>query len=252
MPIFDTHAHYDDERFDPDREQVLAGLAGQGVDAVMNCASDLDSAERILALCDKFPFMYAAVGVHPHEAEKAEGDFIARLRDLCKNPHVRAIGEIGLDYHCDFSPREAQQRVFEQQLELALQLDLPVVIHDREAHADTLALLKKSGTCGVVHCFSGSPESARELCALGFYIGFTGAVTFNNAKRAKLSAIAVPAERLLLETDCPYMAPEPLRGQRCDSSMIKYTAAEIARLRGEDTQELILRCAENGRRLFGI
>ena len=250
--IFDSHAHYDNNRFDADRGELLDSLPQKGVARVLNAASDLQSSLTGLALCERYDYFYCAVGVHPHEAAEAPGDYLEQLRELSAHPKVRAIGEIGLDYHYDFSPRDVQRRFFEEQLLLAAELSLPVVVHDREAHGDTLELLRKHRPRGVVHCFSGSAEMAREVAALGMYVGFTGAVTFQNARKPLEAAAAVPADRLLIETDCPYMAPVPLRGRRCDSSMIPHTAQALAGVRGISPQEVIDLTAANARCLFSV
>jgi len=250
--IFDSHAHYDQKRFDADRDEVIAALNAAGVTRVMNAASDLPSSHDALALAEKYPFFWCSVGIHPHEAEDAPADYLDQLRELVNNPRVRAIGEIGLDYHYDFSPRDVQRRVFEEQLILAKELDMPVIIHDREAHGETMELLTKYRPKGVVHCFSGSAEMAKQVAGLGMYVGFTGTVTFKNARKPLEAVAAVPQDRLLLETDCPYMAPEPLRGRRCDSSMLPYTAAAMAAARGITTQQLVDITARNACRLFGI
>lgn len=251
--IFDTHAHYDDERFDEDRDTVLRGLSEHGVSLVVDPACDLKSCESTIGLSAEYDFIYSAVGIHPHSAESdgAEG-YIEKISRFAENKKVVAIGEIGLDYHYDFSPREKQIEVFSAQLALANDLDLPVIIHDREAHADTLELVQKYRPKGIIHCYSGSAEMAREFLKLGMYIGFTGSVTFKNANKLLLAAMEVPEDRILLETDCPYMAPVPFRGQRCDSSLIPATAERLAELRGTTAQELIDRARENGCRVYGI
>ena len=251
--IFDTHAHYDDERFDEDRDTVLKNVFEHGVSLIVDPACDLETCEKTLELSSKYDFVYSAVGVHPHSAESdGNGDWLEKIRGFAKNKKVVAIGEIGLDYHYDFSPREKQKEVFAAQLELANELDLPVIIHDREAHADTLELVKKYRPKGIIHCFSGSAETAKEFLKLGMYIGFTGSVTFKNASKLLLAAEVVPEDRILLETDCPYMAPVPYRGQRCDSSLIPATAERLAEIRGTDTQTFIDRARENGMRIYGI
>ena len=250
--IFDSHAHYDQKRFDADREEVIAALAAAGVSRVMNAASDLPSSRDAMALAEQYPFFWCSVGIHPHEAEDAPADYLDQLRQLAKHPKVQAIGEIGLDYHYDFSPRDIQRRVFEEQLILAKELDLPVIIHDREAHAETMELLTKYRPRGVVHCFSGSAEMAQQVAQLGMYVGFTGTVTFKNARKPLEAVAAVPEDRILMETDCPYMAPEPLRGRRCDSSMLPYTAAAMAAARGITPQQMVDIAARNACRLFGI
>lgn len=250
--IFDSHAHYDDERFDGDRDELLPKLKAFGVCGIVNCGSDLVSSEMSLALAQKYDFIYAAVGVHPHEAAAAPADYLERVEQLCTREKVVAVGEIGLDYHYDFSPREVQLRIFEEQILLANRLGLPIVVHDREAHADTLRLLEKYRPKGVVHCFSGSVELARQTLALGMYIGLGGAVTFKNAKKPVEVAKMVPDDRLLMETDAPYMTPVPYRGTRCDSSYIAVTADAVAALRGTDRDTLLAQCAQNAKRLFGL
>lgn len=250
--IFDTHAHYDDEKFNGDRAEVLYFVKANGVSRIIDCGCDLKSSLAAVNLSEEYDFIYAAVGVHAHEADEAAEKDFAEIEKLYAHKKVVAVGEIGLDYHYDFSPRERQLEVFERQLILANKLDLPVIIHDREAHEDTLRLLKKHRPKGVVHCFSGSVESAKEVLSLGMYIGLGGAVTFKNAKKPVEVAKFVPDDYLLLETDCPYMAPVPYRGKRCDSSMIASTAELIASVRNTDTQTLIDRCHENADRLFGL
>ncbi len=251
--IFDTHAHYDDERFDDDRDAVLKNIFEHGVSLVVDPACDLDSCTKTLELSSKYDSIYSAVGVHPHSAESdGNGNWIEKVAEFAKDKKVVAIGEIGLDYHYDFSPRDKQKEVFEQQLALANALNLPVIIHDREAHMDTLELVKKYRPRGIIHCFSGSAETAKEFIKLGMYIGFTGSVTFKNANKLLLAAKEVPEDRILLETDCPYMAPVPFRGQRCDSSLIFATAERLAEIRETDAQTLIDRARENGCRVYGI
>ncbi len=251
--IFDTHAHYDEERFDNDRDTVLSGLAEHGVSLVVDPACDLESCKATVELSSKYSFLYSAVGIHPHSAESdGTADYIEKISRFTANKKVVAIGEIGLDYHYNFSPREKQIEVFSVQLSLANDLGLPVIIHDREAHADTLELVKKYRPKGIMHCYSGSAEMAREFLKLGMYIGFTGSVTFKNANKLLLVAAEIPEDRILLETDCPYMAPVPYRGQRCDSTLIPATAERLAQIRGTDTQTLIDRARENGCRIYGI
>lgn len=250
--IFDTHAHYDDSRFDEDRDELISSLREKGVSHIVNCGCDLKSSLTTLALSEKYDFIYAAIGVHAHEAEEATEEDLQEIEKLYQNKKVVAVGEIGLDYHYDFSPRERQLEVFEEQLILSKELGLPVIVHDREAHEDTMTLLKKHQPEGVVHCFSGSAEMAKELVRLGMYIGIGGAVTFKNAKKPVEVVEYLSLDRLLLETDAPYMTPVPFRGQRCDSSHISYTAEKIAQIKGMDVQELIDICSNNAKRLFGI
>lgn len=255
--IFDSHAHYDDEQFDGDRDELLRSLPSKGVCAVINCASDLKSSATSAELSEKYPFFWCACGVHPHEAEKElKTDDIDKIKkrivNFTEKKKCVAIGEIGLDYHYDFSPRELQKEIFELQLKLSKELDLPVIVHDREAHEDTMTLLKKYRPKGVVHCFSGSVEMAREVLKLGMYIGLGGAVTFKNAKKPVAVAAETDIDRILLETDCPYMAPVPFRGTRCSSDMIAYSAQTIASVKNMDVQTLVDAATENTKRLFGI
>ena len=250
--IFDTHAHYDDERFNEDRDDLLSSLFETSVSHIINCGCDLKSSLSTIALSESFPHLYAAVGVHAHEASDCTDNDLSEIEKLYSHEKVVAVGEIGLDYYYDFSPRDRQIEIFRQQIELANKLDLPVIIHDREAHEDTLNILKELRPKGVVHCFSGSVEMAKEIIKLGLYIGLGGAVTFKNAKKPIEVAQYLPLDRLLLETDAPYMTPVPYRGKRCDSSHIAYTAEKIAEVKGMDVQELIDVCNENSKRLFGI
>lgn len=250
--IFDTHAHYDDSRFDEDRDELLSSIQSKGVSHIVNCGCDLKSSLTTVALSEKYDFIYAAVGVHAHEAEEATESDLDEIRKFYSKNKVVAVGEVGLDYHYDFSPRERQIEIFERQLKLATDLDLPVIVHDREAHEDTMNLLKKYRPKGVVHCFSGSAEMAKEIVKLGMYIGIGGAVTFKNAKKPVEVVEYLPLDRLLLETDAPYMTPVPFRGTRCDSTHIAYTAEKIAQIKGIDVQELIDICNENAGKLFNI
>lgn len=250
--IFDTHAHYDDARFDDDRDALLGSLEEKGVTRVINCGVDQKTSRTTLDLAHRYDFVYAAVGFHPEDCADVTDEDFAAMRALYDDPKVVAVGEIGLDYYWDTVPKDVQLDVFERQLILANELDLPVIVHDREAHADTLALLKKHRPKGVLHCFSGSVEMMEEAVKIGLYIGLGGAVTFKNAKKPLAVAAAVPSDRLLLETDCPYMAPVPFRGKRNDSSLIAYVAERIAEVRDEDPQALVDRCRENANQLFGI
>lgn len=250
--ILDSHAHYDSEAFDADRKKLLGTLKNQGVVGVVNCGSDMASSLKSLELADEFDFIYAACGIHPHEAETCKQGYLPVLKKICLEEKCVAVGEIGLDYHYDFSPREIQKQVFEQQLVLAKELDLPVIVHDREAHEDTFELLKRYKPKGVVHCFSGSAEMAKEIVKLGMYIGLGGAVTFKNARKPREVAAVVPSDRLLIETDCPYMTPVPHRGKRCDSTYIPFTAEVIAEVRGTTAQEILDLTRVNANSLFGL
>lgn len=251
--IFDSHAHYDDSAFEADRESLLSSLPAQGVCGVINAGCDPLSSRRSIALAEAYPFIYAAVGWHPEAAAGFTETAWQTMLPLFLHPRVVAVGEIGLDYHYeDACPRDQQKLCFERQLQYACERHLPVIVHDREAHEDTMRLLRQYRPAGVLHCFSGSVEMMREAVALGLYIGLGGAVTFKNARKPVEVAAAVPADRLLLETDCPYMAPVPFRGKRCDSSMIAETAACIARVRGVETEALLAQARENVRTLFGV
>lgn len=250
--IFDSHAHYDDEQFSEDLDSLLSGFPSAGICGIVNCATDVDSTKKCISIADKYSFLYFAAGIHPHEAEEAPDDFVEQLRSLSAHKKCVAIGEIGLDYHYDFSPRDKQREVFEKQLILASELDLPVIVHDREAHEDTLKLLNEYRPKGVVHCFSGSVEMAKSIIGIGMMIGLGGAVTFKNAKKPVEVAKNIPLDRLLLETDCPYMSPVPFRGKRNDSTLIKYTAEFIAEQKGLSVQELLDITTANSLNLFGI
>ena len=252
--IFDSHAHYDAEQFSADREELLGSILPQkGFVAVINMGSDMESLQQTIDLCDKYDYFYGAVGIHPECAADLPEDWLEQVEKLLSHPKIVAVGEIGLDYHWeDACPREKQKEVFLAQLELAKKHDLPVVIHDREAHGDMMEILRKYKPKGVVHCFSGSVELARETVALGMYIGLGGVVTFKNARHSVEVAADIPLDRLLTETDAPYMAPVPFRGKRCDSSMIAYDAAKIAEVRGITAQEVLQTACENACRLFNI
>ena len=251
--IFDTHAHYDADAFDEDRAALLAALPGQGVCGVISCATDPASVAANLALAEQYPYIRVAVGIHPEAVAQATPDWLDAIRGAAAHPAVCAIGEIGLDYYWeDNAPREVQLDWCRKQIELALELDLPVIFHDREAHEDTLNLLRELKPRGVLHCFSGSVEMARQITDLGMYIGLGGATTFKNARKPVEVAAALPADRLLLETDAPYMAPVPCRGKRCDSAMIAHTAARIAEIRGVDVDALLEQTRRNANRLFGL
>lgn len=250
--IFDSHAHYDDERFSGETKEVLLSLREKGVDRVINIGCDRASSHSSVSLARQFDFVWAAVGIHPHAATELDTVVLEELRTLSEDSRVIAIGEIGLDYHYDFSPRDTQIQAFEQQLILAKELNLPVIIHTREATEPTLELLRKYRPRGVVHCFTGSKEVAQEILSLGMYLGYTGAVTFKGAKRVIGSVEVTPMDKLLLETDCPYMAPVPYRGERCESWMISQTAQKIAEIKGLDPQDVINQAYHNTCELFGI
>ena len=250
---FDSHSHMDDRRFDGDREEIINDLKNHGVGLLMNVGCDLPSSERSVALAERYPFVYAAVGSHPDDADHVDGRLLDRYRVLAGHEKVRAIGEIGLDYHYEDVPRARQIIAFEQQLELAEALKLPVIVHERDAHGDAMDIVRRHPDVrGVFHCFSGSKELALWLVERGWYIGFTGVVTFKNARRAVEAVQALPLERILIETDCPYMAPEPYRGRRNDSRYVPLVAAKIAEIRGLTPDEAGNITTENAKRLFAI
>ena len=249
--IFDAHAHYDDSWFDEDRDSVLGALPDKGVCGVVNNSVDLENAKRVIALAGKYDYMYAAVGVHPENLENLPDDYLDRIAGLTKHPKVVAVGETGLDYHWDI-PREEQKRVFEEQLGLSIDLKMPIIVHDREAHGDVFDLLRKYRPNALVHCFSGSVELMREAVRMGLYISLGGVVTFKNARHSVEVASEIPLDRLLLETDAPYMAPVPFRGKRCDSSMIVFAAEKIAQLRNMTAQQVLDITAENAKRFYSI
>jgi TatD DNase family protein len=238
--IFDSHAHYDDEAFNEDREAVIQGLKDKRVIGVLNCGASIESSRMSVELSNKYDFIYSAVGIHPEHANIVNEEVIEELRSLALNSKVRAIGEIGLDYYYEENPsREVQKAAFKSQMNLAKELKMPVVIHDRDAHKDTLDILKEfPQVIGVVHCFSGSAEFAKECLKLGYYIGFTGVITFKNAKQIVEVAKVVPLERILVETDCPYMAPMPYRGKRNQSDYIRYIIEKISEIKGKTMEEI--------------
>ena len=250
--IFDTHAHYDDERFCEDSQELLSSFPANGISGVISCGVNAESSRANIELSEKYPFVYAAVGYHGLNTEDVTENYIEILTELIKHKKVVAVGEIGLDYHYERETRDFQLEIFRQQIEFANENNLPVIVHDREAHEDTLNILRELKPKGVMHCFSGSVEMAKEILMLGMYIGLGGAVTFKNAVKPLEVAAFVPEDRLLLETDAPYMTPVPFRGQRCTSLHIPYTAQKIAEVRGVDTQYLLDITDRNARTLFGI
>ena len=250
---FDSHAHYDARRFREDQKEILAQMEPSGIRRIMNIGCDLASSHTSIALAEAYDFIYAAVGSHPDDAAAVDEERTEIYRDLAQHPKVKAIGEIGLDYYYEDVPREKQQEAFRMQMALAQELDMPVIIHQRDAYEDCLKITDEfPNVKGVFHCFSGSVEYAKEVLKRGYYIGFTGVITFKNARKAVEVAEYAPLNRLLLETDCPYMAPEPFRGKRCDSTMLPKMAEKIAWLRGLPVEQIAKITRENAMRLFQI
>jgi len=253
--LFDTHAHLDDDKFDKDRDEVIIRCKQEGVDLILNAGSSVETSVKSIALAEKYELIYAAVGVHPHDAAHMDEETAGVLAALTENKKVRAIGEIGLDYHYDFSPRDVQKRRFVEQIDLARQLKLPVIIHDREAHGDVMDIFKKNRikeVGGVLHSFSGSAEMALECIKLGMYISISGPITFKNARRTVEAVRKVPLERLLIETDSPYLTPVPHRGKRNYPGYVKFVAEKIAEIKGLTFEEVAQKTRLNGKLLFGI
>ena len=252
--LFDTHAHLDDRAFDEDRAALLEDLPRQGLALVMNPGCSLESSRNAVALANAHDYLYAAVGSHPDVADEVDEHVLEQYRELCRqNPKVKAIGEIGLDYHYEDIPRQIQLRAFRYQMELARELKLPVIVHERDAHEDGMAVVREfRDVTGVFHCYSGSAEMARQLVDLGWYIGFTGVLTFKNARKAIEVASAIPLDRIVIETDCPYMAPEPFRGRRNDPGKVYRMAERLAELRGLSPQEIQDITLQNGKALYRI
>ena len=252
--IFDTHAHMDDRAFEEDREALLSRLPQDGIGLVMNPGCSRASSLAAVELAKRYDYLYAAVGSHPDAADEVNEAALECYRSLCReNSKVKAIGEIGLDYHYEDIPRDIQQRAFRAQMELARERNLPVIVHEREAHADGMAVIRDfPEVTGVFHCYSGSAEMARQLVDRGWYIGFTGVLTFKNARKAVEVAATLPLERIVLETDCPYMAPEPFRGKRNDPGKLIRMAEKLAEIRGLPVEEIQLITLENGKRLYRI
>lgn len=252
--IFDTHAHYDDEKFEADQKEVIEKQFEGGVSGILNCATCLENIPETLKLCKKYERMYAALGIHPSDCYryKSSDESLSALECAIKDNDVKALGEIGLDYHYDFSPKEKQLTYFEAQLELAYKLGLPAVIHDREAHGDVFERLRAFKGTAIIHSCSESAETVRQLCRMGHYVSFSGSVTFKNASSVREAAKAVPDDLLLVETDSPYMAPVPLRGTRNESLNIKYIIGVLAEVRGSTPEYIEQITEENAKRLFKI
>ena len=251
--LFDTHTHLDDKKFDADRGELIASLKSQGISLLVNIGADMKSSQQSILLAEKYDFIYASVGVHPCDTKNLTDDDLNTLEKMAKHEKVVAIGEIGLDYYWDEPEREIQKEWFTKQLLLAKKLNMPYIIHDRDAHADTLEIIKKCGyTNGVMHCFSGSAEFAQEVIKMGMYVSLSGTVTFKNAKKAQEVAQSIPLDRLLIETDSPYLTPEPFRGKRNNSAYVKYAAEKIADIRGISFDELARITLDNGKRFYNI
>lgn len=252
--IIDTHAHYDDKQFDIDRDEILKSLEAEDVGIVVNASASYRSCQRVVEMAQKYPFMYAMVGVHPDHVGELNEEAFVEMKKLFKEPKVVAVGEIGLDYYWDNEPREKQKEWFIRQLEVAKEMNLPINVHSREAAEDTFNIMKEhaKGLKGIIHCFSGSKEMAVEYVKLGFAIGIGGVVTFKNGKKLKEVVEAIPLTSLVMETDCPYLAPVPFRGKRNNSAYIKYVAEEIAQLKGVTYEEVLAQTEKNAREIYGL
>ncbi len=250
FPIFDTHSHYANDQFSDDLQSVVNQMKRNGVIGAINCGVDYECSKKCIELAEKYDIFYAAVGVHPEDLYGGESLNTEIMRDFCNHPKVVAIGEIGLDYYWDNFSHEEQIKWFKEQIAFSKEVSLPIIVHDREAHADTLEILKEFKPSGVVHCFSGSVEMAKEILKLDMYIGLGGVVSFKNARKTVEVAKMLPLDRLLLETDAPYMAPDPYRGKRCTSDLIYFTARKIAEIKGISTEEVLSASNKNAKRLF--
>jgi len=251
--LFDTHAHLNDPAFDPDREELMNGLAAKGIGYVMNAGCSLESSRDIVKMTEAYPWLYGSVGSHPDSADEVNEEVIEEYRKLCRHEKIKAIGEIGLDYYYEDIPREIQKKAFRMQMQLAKEIDMPVIVHEREAHDDGMRIVKEFPTVkGVFHCYSGSAEMARQLVNMGWYIGFTGVLTFKNARKAVETAASIPLDRIVIETDCPFMAPEPYRGKRNDPGYLPKMAEKLAEIRGISVEEAIAATTANAKRLYRI
>lgn len=253
--LFDSHAHYDNEKFDQDRDKIIENAFKSGVKYILNPSSSPDSIEKCVGIANKYPNIYAAVGIHPHDASQINEDVLLKIENLAKKVKVVAIGEIGLDYHYDFSPRELQKKYFESQIEIAKKVNLPIIVHNRDASEDSLKLIKQTNAKnvgGVFHCFSGSLEMARTLLQNNFYISFGGPITFKNAKKSLEIIKEIPLNRILIETDAPYLSPEPFRGKRNNSELVIHVAEKIAQIKQVNLEHVITKTCENALELFNI
>jgi len=250
---FDTHAHYCDKRFNEDRDELLLSMPDAGISLILNSGSSLRSSKHSLELADKYSFVYASVGIHPHDSKSMTDETVSELEILHSHPKAMAVGEIGLDYHYDFSPRDIQKKRFREQLELARRLKKPVIVHERESLNDTLDMIREyKDLTGVLHCFSGSWETAKIVLDFGWYLSFTGVITFKNARRALEVLEKMPVDRIMLETDCPYLAPDPMRSKRNSSLFLPYIAEKVAQIRGISVDEVAESTTQNGKTFFGI
>lgn len=255
IKFIDSHAHLDDERFDEDRERLIKSLKENNIELVLNAGADLQTSLNSVELSKKYDFIYASVGCHPHDSKYMNEDTMNIFKSLSKNKKVLAIGEIGLDYYYDNSDRDTQRKWFREQIRLAKELDMPYIVHDRDAHEDVLKIMKEehySGSRGILHCYSSSAEMAKEFIKLGFYISLGGPVTFKNAKTPKSVAKEIPLSSLLIETDCPYLSPEPFRGKRNNPSYVSYVAEEIAQIRDISVEEVAEQTSTNFKKLFNL
>ena len=250
--IIDTHAHYDDEAFEEDRDNLLQSMQSNGIEKIINVGANIKGSRTSIALSEQYPFIYAAVGVHPSDTEELDEEKIAWLKEVSKKEKVIAIGEIGLDYYWPEPDRKIQKKWFIRQMELAQEVNLPVIIHSRDAAQDTIEILKQFPANGVIHCYSYTKESAKEFLKMGYYFGIGGVLTFKNAKKLKEAVMEIPIERILLETDSPYLAPEPNRGKRNSSLNIPYVVKELAQLKGISEEEVINITTENTKKLFHL
>lgn len=252
--IIDTHAHYDDEQFDSDRDELLKSMHDGGIGLIVNAGSTVESWDKIVALTEKYPFVYGSAGVHPDETGALDEVQMARMEQILKRDKIVAVGEIGLDYYWDNESHDVQKKWFIRQLELAREMDMPVIIHSREAAADTMEIMKKyaAGMRAVIHCYSYSVEMAREYVKMGYYIGIGGVVTFKNAKKLKDVVKEIPLTSIVMETDCPYLAPEPYRGRRNSSLYLPFVAEKIAEIKGVSAEEVVRRTEENSRKLYAL
>lgn len=254
MELFDTHVHLLSERFDQDRDELIPTLADAGVAYVLEACCSEEDMPRIAELCARYSFVYGSAGIHPHEASTATPQIFANIAKMLEADKIVAVGEIGLDYHYDFSPRDVQRQVFTEQIELAKAANKPIIVHDREAHGDCMALLRarRDGLEGVMHCYSGSYEDAVKYIDMGLYIAFGGALTFKNAVNQRDMAGRLPIDRLVIETDCPYMTPEPHRGKRNDPTLLHFTLEKLAEVQGLSVEETAAITTANAKRLFRI